>query len=69
LHSHIKLRKKAIFASYYDNILNHETKGYFLKYLFHAQYNMPYILIQVNESITKFFTLMVESPFEQSYGV
>jgi hypothetical protein len=44
-------------------------KGYFFKYLFHAQYNMPYILIQVNESIAKFFTLMVEGPFEQSYEV
>jgi hypothetical protein len=41
----------------------------FFKYLFHAQYNMPYILIQVNEGITKVFTLMVESPLEQSYGV
>jgi hypothetical protein len=30
---------------------------------------MPYILIQVNEGIAKVFTLMVESSFEQSYGV
>jgi len=30
---------------------------------------VPYILIQVNESIAKFFTLMVEGPFEQSYGI
>jgi hypothetical protein len=30
---------------------------------------MPYILIQVNESIAKVFTLMVENPIEQSYGV
>jgi hypothetical protein len=54
-----KPKRKAIFASYY-NILNHETKGYFKKYLFHVQYNRPYILIHVNENITKFFTLMVE---------
>jgi hypothetical protein len=33
------------------------------KYLFYDQYNMPYILIQVNEGIAKFFTL------EQTYGV
>jgi hypothetical protein len=32
----------------------------FLKCLFHAQYNMPYILIEINEDIAKFFTLMVE---------
>jgi len=37
--------RKAVLASYYNNILNHETKGNFLKYLFHAQYNMPYISI------------------------
>jgi len=30
---------------------------------------VSYILIQVNESITKFFIVMVEGPFEQSYGV
>jgi hypothetical protein len=55
-----KLRRKTIFASYCDNILNLERKGYLKKYLFHAQYNMPYILIQVNDNIAKFFTLMVE---------
>ncbi len=55
-----KLRRKTILALYCTNILNHEIKGYFLKYLFHTQYNMPYILIQVNESIAKFFTLMVQ---------
>jgi hypothetical protein len=55
-----KLRKKTILASYCNNILNNETKGYFKKYLFHVQYNMPYILIQINENIAKFFTLMVE---------
>jgi hypothetical protein len=32
----------------------------FFKYLFHVQYNMPYILIQINENITKFFTLLVK---------
>jgi hypothetical protein len=32
----------------------------FLKYIFHVQYIMPYILIQINEGIAKFFTLMVE---------
>jgi hypothetical protein len=52
--------RKAVLASYYNNILNHETKGKFLKYLFHAQYNMPYISIRVNEGIAKFFTLMVK---------
>jgi hypothetical protein len=41
----------------------------FFKYLFHVQYNVPYVLIQVNESIAKFFTLMAESPLKQSYGV
>jgi len=53
-------KRKAILALYCDNILNHETKGFFKKYLFHAQYNMPYILIQVNESIAQFFALMVK---------
>jgi hypothetical protein len=60
-----KPRRKSILASYCDNILNHETKGYFLKYLFHVQYNMHYILIQVNEGIAKFFTLMVEGHFNK----
>ncbi len=55
-----KPRTKVILASYCNNILNHETKRYFKKYLFHARYNMPYILIQVNEGIAKFFTLMVK---------
>jgi len=55
-----KPRRKVVLASYYNNILNHETKGYFLKYLFHTQYNVPYIVIQVNESIVKFFTFMVK---------
>jgi hypothetical protein len=32
-------------------------------------YSMFTILIQGNEGIVKFFTLMLEGPFEQSYGV
>ncbi len=55
-----KPRKETIPASYYNNILNHETEGYFLKYWFHVQYSMPYILIQIIEGIAKFFTLMVK---------
>jgi len=55
-----KPKRKTILASYCNNILNHETKRYFLKYLFHVQYNMPYILIQVNEGIAKFFTLIIK---------
>jgi hypothetical protein len=58
---------QAILASFCDNIVNHETKH--LKYLFHAHYMMPNILIQVNEGIAKFFTLMLKGPLEQSYGV
>jgi len=42
-----------------------KQKDFFLKYLFHVQYNMPSILIQVNESISKFFTLMVEDHFNK----
>jgi hypothetical protein len=53
-----KPRRKVVLASYCNNILNHKTKGYFLKYLFYVQHNMPYILIQINEGIAKFFTLM-----------
>jgi hypothetical protein len=41
-------------------------KGFCKKYLFNVQYNVSYILI---ESTRKFFTLMVERPLEQSYGV
>jgi hypothetical protein len=40
-----------------------------LKYLFHAHYMMSNILIQGNEGIGKFFTLMLEGPLEQDYGV
>jgi hypothetical protein len=56
-----KPRRKVVLASYCDNIFNHETKGFLKKYLFHVQYDMPYILIQVNEGVAKFFTLMVKS--------
>jgi hypothetical protein len=56
-----KPRKKIVLASYCNNILNHKTKRYILKYLFHARYNMSYILILVNEGIAKFFTLIVKS--------
>jgi hypothetical protein len=62
-----KPRKQVIFASFCDNIINHETKH--LKYIFHVQYMMLDILIQVNEGIAKFFTFMLEGPLEQNYGV
>ncbi len=56
-----KYKRKTILASYCDNILNYETKGHFyIKNLFHVQYIMPYILIQMNESIAKLVALMVE---------
>jgi hypothetical protein len=61
-----KPKRKAIPISFCDNIINHEQKD-FLKILDH--YIIPNILIQVNESIEKFFTLMVECPLEQSYVV
>jgi len=35
-------------------------QGHFFLKKFHVQYIMPYILIQVNEGITKLVTLMVE---------
>jgi hypothetical protein len=38
-----------------------KQKAIFKIYLFCVQYIMPYILIQVNENITKLVTLMVES--------
>jgi hypothetical protein len=47
-------------ASFCDNIINHERKKCLLKYLFHAHYMMLEILIQENEGIAKFFTLMLE---------
>jgi hypothetical protein len=55
-----KRRRKTIFASDCDNILNHETKGHLKIYIFHVQYIMLYILIQVNEGIAKLVTLMVK---------
>jgi hypothetical protein len=30
---------------------------------------MPYISIQINESIAKFFTLIIEGSLEERYGV
>ncbi len=39
------------------------------KYLFHVHYVMPNILIQGNEGIVKFITLMLEGLLEQSYGI
>jgi len=63
-----KLRRQTIPTSFCDDIINHETKECFLKYLFHAHYMMPDILIQGNEGIAKFFTLML-GPLEQSCGV
>ncbi len=39
------------------------------KNLFHGHYIMLNTLIQINEGIVKFFTLMLEGPPEQSYGV
>jgi hypothetical protein len=59
-----KPRKKKILTSFCDNIINHKTKECFLKYLFHVDYIMPNMLIQVNEGIAKFFTLIIEGLFE-----
>jgi hypothetical protein len=55
-----KPRKQTLFTSFYNNIINHETKECFLKYLFHAHYMIPDILTQENEGIAKFFTLMLK---------
>jgi hypothetical protein len=63
-----KPKRQAILTSFCDNIINHETKYFKKKYLFHAHYMMLNILIQGNEGIVKFFTLMLKCPFEQSYG-
>jgi hypothetical protein len=35
-------------------------KDFLKKYLFHVHYIMPDILIQINEGIAKFFTLMIK---------
>jgi hypothetical protein len=55
-----KLRRKAIPTSFCDNIIKKEAKELFLRYLFHAHYITLDKLIQVNEDIAKFFTLMIE---------
>jgi hypothetical protein len=59
LHTLPKPRKKTIPTSFCDNIVNHETKKSFKRYLFHVHYIILDILIQVNEGIVMFFTLMV----------
>jgi hypothetical protein len=59
-----KFRRQVIPASFYDNIVNHETKECFLKYSFHAHCMMPDISIQKNEGIAKFFALMLEGPLK-----
>jgi hypothetical protein len=64
-----KLRRQAIPTSFCNNIVNHGTKECLFKYLFHAHYMKPNIFIQGNEGTAKFFTLMLEGPFEQSYGI
>jgi hypothetical protein len=46
-----------------------KEKKCFLKYLFHAHYMMLDILTKENEGIAKFFTLMLEGPTKQNYGV
>jgi hypothetical protein len=56
-------------TSFCDNIINHEIKECFLKYLFHVHYMTLEILIKENEGTTKFFTLMLKGLLEQSYGV
>ncbi len=66
LHSLAKPRRQAIPTSFCNNIVNHGTKENVFKFLFHAHYMMPNILIQENEGIVKFFTLMLEGPLEQS---
>jgi hypothetical protein len=59
-----KLRRQTLPASFCNNIINHDRKKCYLKYLFHAHYMMPNILIHENEGIAKFFTLMLEVPIE-----
>jgi hypothetical protein len=59
-----KPRRKTIPTSYWDNIINHETKDFLNKYLFHAHYIMIDILIQINEGNAKVFMLKLEGPFE-----
>jgi hypothetical protein len=64
-----KPKKQAIPTSFCNNIIHHETNNFFKNILFHAHSMMPNILIQGIEDIAKFFTLMLEGPLEQSYGV
>jgi hypothetical protein len=45
-----KPRRQTLLTSFCDNIVNHEGKDFFKRYLFHVHYIMPYILIQVNEA-------------------
>jgi hypothetical protein len=59
-----KPRRKTIPTSFCDNIINCETKRILKQYLFHAHYMIPDILIQVNEGIATFFTLMAKCPLE-----
>jgi hypothetical protein len=55
-----KPRRKKIPTSFCDNIVNLETKEFFLKSSFHAHYIMLNILIQINEGIAKFLKLTIE---------
>jgi hypothetical protein len=64
-----KPRRQALLTSFYNNMINHETKECFLKYLFHVHSMMLDILIQENEGIAKFFHINVKRLYEQSYGV
>jgi hypothetical protein len=48
--------------------MKHKKHNIF-EYLFHVQYIMPYILIQVDESIAKLVTLMVEINFNKLWNV
>jgi hypothetical protein len=65
----VKLKRQALPVLFWDNIIKHEIKKCFLKYLFHVHYMMLNILIQENEGIAKFFTLMLKGLLEQNYGV
>jgi hypothetical protein len=47
-----KPRRQAIPTSICNNIVNHETKEFLKKFLFHAHYMMANISIQENEGIT-----------------
>jgi hypothetical protein len=60
----IKPRRQALPASFCGNIVTHERKDFFKKYLFHAHYVMLDILIFKNEGIAKLFTLVLKGSFE-----